>query len=91
MTESKTATRENFAARPFVLHSLETIYAPKLKMVLVPIVRFLIKKFDLPFYHPDELQAWGHCGCCGKSIFNEVFPKYWSWGLCEECQKEDKI
>ena len=91
MTESKTVTRKNFAVRPCVLNSHDQINFPKLKGLLITIVRSVIKKFDLPFYSPNELQGWGHCGCCGKSIFNEVFPKYWAWGLCVECQGDHPI
>lgn len=40
---------------------------------------------DHDWYKLDSLQTWGHCGCCGKPI-NQVLPKDWSWGICEECQ-----
>jgi len=86
MTESKEASRKLFSARPYVLNSHDQINFPKLKGLLIPIVRSVIKKFNLPFYHPDELQGWGHCGCCGMKMYNTVFPKYWAWGLCEGCQ-----
>jgi len=39
----------------------------------------------LGYYSFDQLQGWGHCGCCGKFIENEVHLKCFSWGLCDEC------
>jgi len=36
-------------------------------------------------YRIDELQIGGNCGCCGHWIPNEIFPKEWSWGLCQNC------
>lgn len=39
------------------------------------------------YYKLDDLQAHGHCGICGKPI-NEVLPKEWAWGICDDCIKE---
>lgn len=91
MTESNIVERKLFPARPFILNSTKRIISRRLANLSFPIVKFLINKFDLPFYHPDELQGWGHCGCCGMKLFNVVLPKYWAWGLCEGCQGEYPI
>lgn len=91
MTESKVVGRKLFPARPYVLNSTKRIISQRLSKLVTPIVRFLINKFDLPFYHPDELQGWGHCGCCGMKMYNTAFPKYWAWGLCESCQENHPV
>lgn len=46
------------------------------------------RKFDL--YDLEELQAGGHCGCCGAWIPAEIFPKYWAWGLCQSCKQIER-
>jgi len=51
------------------------------------LVNYLRERYGI--YPVCELQTWGHCGCCGKSIDGEVFPKAWSWGLCKKCKEED--
>jgi len=76
MTESKRVGRKLFSARPYVLNSSKRIYSSKLNHLLIPVIRFMLEKFDLPFHSIDELQGWGHCGICGKSINNEIFLKY---------------
>lgn len=37
------------------------------------------------YYTIEELQIGGHCGICGRWIFNEIFPTGWDWGLCDKC------
>jgi len=59
MTESKEISRKLFSARPYVLNSSKRIYSSKLNQILIPIVRFIINKFDLPFYSVKELQERG--------------------------------
>jgi len=39
---------------------------------------------DMGYYDISELQVGGHCGLCGKWIPNEIYPKYWAWGVCED-------
>jgi len=39
------------------------------------------------FYKINELIIGGRCGLCGKSIPNEIFPKDWWWGICDDCKK----
>ena len=56
MTESKEVSRKLFSARPYVLNSSKRIYSSRLNQVLIPIVRFIINKFDLPFYSIKEFQ-----------------------------------
>ena len=41
-------------------------------------------------YPINELQTWGHCGCCGKPISGEVFPKIWAWGICKSCREGER-
>ncbi len=36
------------------------------------------------YYKIEDIQHWGHCGCCGVLIDN-VFPKYWAFGVCNKC------
>lgn len=55
-------------------------------MIIKWLVNRLRGKYGI--YPIDELQTWGHCGCCGKPIDGEIFPRYWSWGLCKECKGE---
>ncbi len=42
--------------------------------------------------HFNELEefiiGYGNCGLCGKVIRNEIFPKRWPWGICEEHKGE---
>ena len=47
----------------------------------------MIKKLlnKLNYYKLSQLQPYGHCGCCGKSI-NTVFVKNYSWGICDNCK-----
>jgi hypothetical protein len=33
----------------------------------------------------DNVVIGGNCGCCGAVIPNELFPRYWPWGICREC------
>jgi hypothetical protein len=47
------------------------------------LLRSIKSSFNL--YEISELQIGGHCGCCGHWIPNEIFPKDWSWGLCQDC------
>jgi len=47
---------------------------------------FIKRKFYL--YDIEDMQSWGHCGCCRKLITDEVFLKVYSWGLCYLCRKE---
>ena len=49
-------------------------------------IKVLLNK--LGYYKLSQLQPYGHCGCCGKSI-NAVFVKYNSWDLCDDCKKKD--
>jgi hypothetical protein len=53
------------------------------------LVSYLIRTFDLPFYQIEDLQTWGHCGLCGSPINDEIFPKFWSWGICKKCGRVD--
>jgi len=45
---------------------------------------------SMKFYEISDLQEWGHCGLCGNSI-DDVFPKDWSWGICDECKRKFMI
>lgn len=49
----------------------------------------MFKRFlnRMGYYKINEFQAGGHCGCCGVWIPDQVLPKEWSWGLCEECNR----
>lgn len=42
-------------------------------------------KYALSLYDISDLCVGGHCGCCGKGLPKEIFPKHWRWGLCSEC------
>lgn len=57
-------------------------------------IKWLVKKLEEYGIYPiEELQTWGHCGCCGSPISDEIFPKVWAWGLCKRCKegvKNDK-
>ena len=46
--------------------------------------RFILSQFDKHHLY-DELQAGGHCGCCGAWVPDEILPKQWAITLCEEC------
>lgn len=35
----------------------------------------------------EEIQVGGHCGICGKWIPNELFERWWAWGICDKCRK----
>jgi len=37
------------------------------------------------YYQINELAIGGHCGCCGRAMPREIFPKFWRWGICESC------
>jgi hypothetical protein len=43
------------------------------------------KLYYYGYYKIEDLQTWGHCGCCGKPINREIFPKDWAWGICQDC------
>ncbi len=36
----------------------------------------------------QEIVTWGHCGLCGSVVKNELFWRYWNWGICQECLDE---
>ena len=36
----------------------------------------------------EEVVTWGNCGLCGNSIKNELFWRYWNWGICQDCLVE---
>ena len=46
---------------------------------------FIKGKFDL--YDIEDLQIGGNCGCCGAAVPDVILPKYWAWGLCQNCEK----
>ena len=49
-------------------------------------IRNWIKElFDL--YDAEEFIIGGHCGICGKWIPDEIFDKYWRWGICIKCKE----
>ena len=54
-------------------------------MIIRWLVNYLREHYGI--YPIHELQTWGHCGCCGKAINDEIFPKEWSWGLCKKCRE----
>lgn len=56
-------------------------------MIIKWLVNYLRENYGI--YPINELQTWGHCGCCGKSIDGEIFPKVCSWGLCKECKEKE--
>jgi hypothetical protein len=43
------------------------------------------------YYKMDQLDTGGWCGCCGKRMEKEVFPKHWEKhilsraSICDEC------
>jgi len=47
-------------------------------------MRDWIKKI-FGLYDIDDLVIGGHCGCCGKWIPDQIFDKWWAWGLCQHC------
>jgi hypothetical protein len=63
----------------------------KMRKIMKSLVFYLIQKFHLDFYKIEELQSWSHCGCCGKFINNDIVPKHWPWGLCNNCQQDGEI
>ena len=44
-------------------------------------------KYYFDLYDIEDLQAGGHCGCCGAPMPNIIFDKRWAWGLCDKCGK----
>lgn len=51
------------------------------------IKKFIERKLhEHNYYHIDDLVSGGNCGCCGKHIKDEIFPKWWPWGLCDDCR-----
>ena len=42
------------------------------------------------WYRPHKLVIGGHCGLCGAWISDQVFPKWWRWGVCDKCAKESE-
>jgi len=51
------------------------------------IVRLLHKH---GWYRLNDLKVGGHCGLCGDWIPDQVFAKYWRWGICDKCIKESE-
>lgn len=70
---------------PYEATKIKNITLSITKRVKARIVNFLYK---YGYYRIKDLQAWGHCGLCGKPITNEVFSKDWAWGICSDCEKE---
>lgn len=46
-------------------------------------IKSILKKFG--YYKIEDLQSTGHCGICGKVIY-EIFYKYHATGICQECK-----
>jgi len=61
--------------------------APQKGGVMKRIRDFVKRRFNL--YDIKDLQTWGHCGCCGKRMDDEIFPADYAWGLCVSCRKEE--
>jgi len=51
--------------------------------------RWIKRLFNL--YNLEDLTIGGHCGLCGKWIPDQIFPKEWSWGICNECVNKHVI
>ncbi len=45
--------------------------------------RWIKKIFSL--YDVNDLVIGGHCGCCGARIPDQIFERWWRWGLCKKC------
>lgn len=46
------------------------------------IIKWLME--ELGYYKKEDLQHWGHCGICGRSM-EGIFEKIWAIGVCEHC------
>ncbi len=57
------------------------------------ILNHSIKRITEYLFHPNrfhklnELQIGGHCGCCGKWVFDCIVSKEWVITLCDNCNK----